>query len=205
MNTVFLIDGFNFYHSIAELAPKYHWLNYYSFCKNFLTKNDTIAKVVLFTAEAYWLEDKVKRHRVLLEANKFFNVEVVLGKFKEKHVYCKKCRTSTIHHEEKYTDVNIALEAYRQASKKEIDQVIIITGDTDLVPAVKAIKSDFPNKKVCVIFPYKKHNAEFKEVADCYYKTTLEKLTNHIMPRVIERKDKKPIICPEQWIKEDNK
>lgn len=202
MNTVFLIDGFNFYHSIAKLEPKFHWLNYYSYCSHFLRKDDSVAEVVLFTAEAYWLEDKVKRHRVLLEANKFFNVRVVLGKFKKKDVYCSNCKQVTVHHEEKYTDVNIALEAYRQACKKDIDQIIIITGDTDLVPAIKAVKADFPSKNIGVIFPYRKHNAEFKNEADFCYKTSLETLEKYIMPRVIERENKSPIVCPSEWIKE---
>lgn len=204
MNTVFLIDGFNFYHSIKSLPPEYHWINYYSYCKHFLTINDSVSKVYLFTAEANWMGDAVvKRHRVLQEASKFYGVEVVLGKFKKKDIYCKLCKKKSEHHEEKYTDVNIALYAYREACKKYVDQIILVTGDTDLVPAIKAVKEDFPNKKVCVIFPYKKFNHEMKNEADFSYKTTKDCLTMHIMPETINRHGKRDIVCPKEWKKID--
>ena len=61
---------------------------------------------------------------------------------------------------------------------------------------------NFPSKNVGVIFPYRKHNAEFKNEADFCYKTSLETLEKHIMPRVIERENKSPIVCPSEWIKE---
>ena len=84
MNTVFLVDGFNFYHSIKSLPKEYRWISYTSYCKHFLRKKDTLSEVVLFTAEAAWLPDQVTGHRALIEANKLYGVKVVLGKFKEK-------------------------------------------------------------------------------------------------------------------------
>jgi 6-hydroxy-3-succinoylpyridine 3-monooxygenase len=44
--------------------------------------------------------------------------------------------------EEKQSDVNLALHAYRDAARKEIDHAVIVTNDTDLVPALELIKRD---------------------------------------------------------------
>lgn len=200
MKTTFLIDGFNFYHSIKPLEPKYHWLNYYAFCKHFLTANDSIKDVYLFTAEAYWIPDAVKRHRVFLEACKLNGIKIIMGKFKEKSGYCPKCKEKSIHHEEKYTDVNIALTAYRLAAKRETEQIIFITGDTDLVPSLKAIKEDFPKIRVGFIFPYHKANVEIKDLADFSYKTRLDTLANYVMPPELVKPSGQKIRCPEEWM-----
>lgn len=44
--------------------------------------------------------------------------------------------------EEKQSDINLALHAYRDAMSKQVDQVVIVTNDTDLVPALRLIKED---------------------------------------------------------------
>ena len=44
--------------------------------------------------------------------------------------------------EEKQSDVSLALHAYSDAVRKEIDHAVIVTNDTDLVPALEMIKRD---------------------------------------------------------------
>ena len=56
-------------------------------------------------------------------------------------------------HEEKETDVNIALWLLNNAYKDMFDEAFLITRDSDLTPAVKLVLKEFPNKKVKVIAP----------------------------------------------------
>jgi 6-hydroxy-3-succinoylpyridine 3-monooxygenase len=44
--------------------------------------------------------------------------------------------------EEKQSDVTLALHAYRDVARGEIDQVVFVTNDTDLEPAMKMIRQD---------------------------------------------------------------
>ncbi|MFX4921900.1 NYN domain-containing protein, partial [Acinetobacter baumannii] len=64
--------------------------------------------------------------------------------------------------EEKETDVNIALFMYRTAlleSQKppndpsKIEQILLVSGDTDMTPALRLIRQDFPSMKIGLIFP----------------------------------------------------
>ena len=55
--------------------------------------------------------------------------------------------------EEKRTDVNIAVHMIKDAINDKCDRLIVISGDSDLVPAVKAVKLIAPNKKVIVYVP----------------------------------------------------
>jgi len=55
--------------------------------------------------------------------------------------------------EEKRTDVNIAVNMIKDAINDKCDRFIVVSGDSDLVPAVKAVKVIAPNKKVIVYVP----------------------------------------------------
>lgn len=64
--------------------------------------------------------------------------------------------------EEKETDVNLAISMYRLLSKQQalhmedqIQQVVFVSADTDIGPALRAIKEDFPNVVIGVILPHR--------------------------------------------------
>ena len=57
--------------------------------------------------------------------------------------------------EEKKTDVNIAVHMIKDAIYDKCDRFIVVSSDSDLVPAVKAVKFITPNKKVIVYIPTK--------------------------------------------------
>ncbi len=53
---IFFIDGFNVYHALEDDIQyhKHKWLNYAALSKCYITKKDTIEKVLYFTAYAHW-------------------------------------------------------------------------------------------------------------------------------------------------------
>jgi uncharacterized LabA/DUF88 family protein len=55
--------------------------------------------------------------------------------------------------EEKQTDVNLALSMYRACAKRECDQVVVCSNDSDVEPALSAIRDDFPEVKIGVVTP----------------------------------------------------
>ena len=57
--------------------------------------------------------------------------------------------------EEKRTDVNIAVNMVNDSKIKEIDRFILVTGDSDLTPAITMIKSEYPSKEIIVYVPAK--------------------------------------------------
>lgn len=198
MQTAFLIDGFNFYHSIKNFHKNILWFDYLSFCTHFLRKQDSLHSITYFTAFAFWRQSAVKRHTAFIEACKVNGINVVMGKFKEKQVKCPICHNPSTRHEEKATDVNIALYAYRMASQG-IEQVVLVTGDTDLIPAIRLIKTDFPKIQVGVVFPYKRYTGEMKSEAHFSYKTDGNTLGNFVLPQTLMKPNGKIISCPPEW------
>lgn len=63
--------------------------------------------------------------------------------------------------EEKETDVNLALGMYRAACRADqlqidqIHQIVLVSGGTDLGPALAAIRADFPHIRLGVILPHR--------------------------------------------------
>ncbi len=108
--------------------------------------------------------------------------------------------------EEKQTDVNMALEAYRDAVKNNAEQLVFVSNDTDLAPALAAIKEDLGDTiKLGVIIPTRKNangrpgNQQLSKYADWTRKyITNEELAESQLPQKIPTK-KKPILKPKYW------
>lgn len=183
---MFFLDGFNVYHSLKG-NPEYHkylWLDFRILAERFKRKQDTISGIYYFSAYATWKPHSMKRHRMLVDALKSRGVNVVMGKFKEKDRYCKKCGASFKAREEKQTDVNIAVYLFKEALANSYDTAIIMTNDTDLVPAIEGLKSVYPWKKVGILFPIDRWAKELKDACDFW--------------RIVERKDLSKSQFPEQ-------
>jgi 6-hydroxy-3-succinoylpyridine 3-monooxygenase len=58
--------------------------------------------------------------------------------------------------EEKQSDVNLALQIYDDALSGEVDQVVLVTNDTDLAPALNMLKSRCPDIVRGVVIPTRK-------------------------------------------------
>ncbi len=109
--------------------------------------------VYYFTAYATWRPDAYARQRAYIRALDSVRVTTVLGKFKEKFRFCYTCGKRWTDHEEKETDVNVALYLVREAFRNSYDRALLITGDSDISPAVRMVRAEFPAKQIRIIAP----------------------------------------------------
>jgi uncharacterized LabA/DUF88 family protein len=169
----FLIDGFNLYHALDCRAKyrKYKWVSLSMLSQCFvINKSDSVAGIYYFTTLATWDAGKVACHRLFIKAQESEGVQVVYGEFKRKDRFCTLCKKWFRSVEEKQTDVNIAINLFRLAVSGVYDKAIIISVDTDLTPAVKAVQSTFPGKQIGVVLPIGRASEDFKQIADFHYK-----------------------------------
>lgn len=164
---IVLVDGFNLYHAIHDLDKdpvskrptnsKHHlkWLNLWSLSKALVhpTKDELVGGYY-FSAYANWIDAGAQsRHRDYVSALKSTGMTAVLGKFKEKPRKCPKCKHGWMGHEEKESDVNLAIYLVELAHRNAFDKAIIFTADTDLAPAIRMVKNAFPTKVLQVAIP----------------------------------------------------
>lgn len=157
------IDGFNLYHAINDLGkPHLKWVDLMALSTVFLmTRSQRLDGVFYFSAFAKWWPEREKRHRAYVDALTARGVQCVMGHFKKKDRRCPKCHYSWTGHEEKETDVNIALALLGHAYKDAFDHAFLISRDSDLAPAVRMVRAEFPHKKVTIIAPPNKgHSTE---------------------------------------------
>lgn len=109
-------------------------------------------------------------------------MEVQLGRFKEKDVWCPTCKTSFKRHEEKETDVAVAVKLLELFALNACDTVVLVTGDTDLAPAIRIAKTLYPQKRIWVVFPYGRYNTELKVLAHGTIKVKAKRYTANQLP-----------------------
>ncbi len=205
---IFLVDGFNLYHSILSIyfktGQKLKWLDIYSLCESFLNqfgkKNQIrIGTIYYFTAilEHKRVEDpqKIFRHETYLKCLKNSGIEVIINDFKEKNVRCgATCRENYKIYQEKETDVAIAAKLFEVLYSNLCDIVIIITGDTDLKPAYNLCIELFKDKKIYFGFPFDRKNKSLNG-----FKIKLKKYINNQFPDPVILKDGSKIYKPTTW------
>jgi uncharacterized LabA/DUF88 family protein len=148
------IDGFNLYHAIDELKkPHLKWLDLFKLSESICGKNETLTAVYYFTAYATWLPGAIARHKQYVAALTHAGVTCVIGHFKQKERECLNCRHTWVAHEEKETDVAIAIHLVADVFRNQYERALIISADSDLAPAIRMINKYFPQTTVNVIAP----------------------------------------------------
>lgn len=182
------IDGFNLYHAINDLGLDYYkWVNLRKLLEFFIDHTaHRMVSVFYFSAFASWLPGPCARHKQYVEALKANGVVPVLGRFKAKILNCKRCRCEWLTHEEKESDVNIALWMLDRAYRNEYDRAYLVSSDSDLVPAVKLLRKRFPEKAVKAIAPpERRHGKEIAQAATSLASIKKVHLARSLLPRRI--------------------
>jgi len=200
-NVIFFIDGFNLYHAInaSRKYHKYKWLNLSKLANLYITKNEKIVDILYFTALATWNQDKVKKHKLFIRANELNGVHVIYGEFKKRDKFCNLCKKKYQTFEEKQTDVNIALQLFKLSIENKYDKAIIISGDSDLIPSINAVRKTFPNKQIGVIIPIGRRAEELKHACDFYMKMKEKHLDSAMSEQKIKTIENEFLVCPPEW------
>ena len=208
----FYIDGFNVYHAlISDCFPhknkphtpdyrlrKYRWLNYRKLAQNTIGAKDTITEIYYFTAYAKWRLHSLLRHKEYIKALRSEKIKIVRGSFMKKNIDCHNCGKDFITHEEKGTDVNIALQVLQDAIDDLYDRAIIISSDSDLLPAIEAVHRHSPEKEVGVIFPIGRRSYHLEQGVDFRFKMSEKLLQESQFPDKLQT-ETSVITKPCEW------
>ena len=199
----FFVDGFNLYHSLLThpRARACKWLDLRGLCEGFLQKsNEKLERITYFSALATWDPGKVTRHRQFIKALRNSGIEDVLGEFKQKDRKCWHCKGTMSVPEEKMTDVSIAVRLLRDAYLDQFDTAFLMTGDTDLIPAIRTLRELHSDKQIVAIFPLNRVNEALKKEVHRYMRTKVERLERHVFPESIPVPGGEAIACPASWL-----
>jgi uncharacterized LabA/DUF88 family protein len=197
----FFVDGFNLYHAL-QANPAYHkykWLDLSRLCAVFTTKRDQIVDIYYFTALTTWNQPKMVRHQAYIRALESKNIHIVYGEFKRKDKFCPLCKKSFHTFEEKQTDVNVAIYLFRLAIQDIYDTAVIVSGDSDLIPSLSAVRTMFPQKRIGVIIPIGRASESLKQTAHFHMKMRQYHLQTSLFPTVVNLGQNQSVTCPVTW------
>lgn len=186
---VCFIDGLNLHHAISRLrTPHLHWIDLQALTKFYIkSRDEEVTRILYFSSlSTHMDESSQKMQHSFVTALQLRNIKPILGHFKQKDRYCPKCLSHYRTHEEKETDVNIALALLDLAYQNVYDRALLITNDSDLAPAIRNVRERFPNKKITIIAPpLSRHCNELTQAASGKMTIQIQHLEKSLLPEVI--------------------
>jgi uncharacterized LabA/DUF88 family protein len=198
---VVYIDGFNLYFGMLESGfNNCKWLNIEKLVKSYLTSNQHLVCIKFFTSRISHNPQKQKRQSTYIEALQSTSVKIIYGLYRAKNIDCANCGHNWFVSNEKMTDVNIATHLIIDAFQDVFDTAILISGDSDLVPPIKAIHENFPKKVVSVFFPPNRHNNTVAGAAKGSQIIGRKKLVDAQFENEIKKADDFILKKPKEWL-----
>ncbi len=209
------IDGFNLYFGMRWEATKrgsksepdpawyrYMWLDLQAMCRRMLTNRQELVAIKYFTAPITGSKGKQERQNAYLDALRTLPlVEIVFGRFEPNRNECDRCGHPAYHPQEKKTDVNIATALICDALDNKYDTAILVTGDSDIVPALEAVKRLKPEKRLVAAFPPNRYSKELEDATHVKPPIRIWEplLRKSRLPDVIKRQGLPDVVCPHKY------
>ncbi|WP_369752649.1 NYN domain-containing protein [Flavobacterium sp. WC2409] len=194
------IDGFNLYFGMLEAGLDYcKWLDLILLSNNLLQSNQVLVEVKYFTSRVSNNPEKQKRQNTYIEALEAIGVNIFFGNYQSDKIECKRCQNVWPKFNEKMTDVNIATQILIDAYQDKYDMAMLISGDSDLVPPMRAVHEIFKNKRVFAAFPPKRHNQSVSLVAKGSLTIGRKKLVDSQFQLEVIKKDGYVLKKPKHW------
>lgn len=208
------IDGYNLYFGMqaeaiargskSEPNAAYYrlmWLDIQALAASLLLPSQELAGVKYFTSPISSNKGKQDRQNKYLDALRTRPlVEIIFGRFQPDRKECDRCGHPAYHPQEKKTDVNIAVNLICDALGDRFDTALLITGDSDLVPAIEAVKHLTPQKRIVIAFPPRRRSDELASVSGG---TPIRIWDSHLRKSrlldVISREGLPDIVCPHKY------
>ncbi|WP_419921767.1 NYN domain-containing protein [Candidatus Poriferisodalis sp.] len=213
--TAAFVDGLNLYHGLRDDGHlKFRWLDIEGVVISLAANADgslgmslDVTRIVYCTS---MVADKQasRRQDIYLQAleQHCTRVEIRRGTYEEKVRVCAECGSEVGFQTEKQTDVNFAVEMVMEASRpvgQRAEVQLLVTGDTDLLPAVRAVRSC--GIEVVAIAPPARGRAResFAAAASKTLRVRRRHLRDHLLPDPVLRPTSTggvfPLRPPDGW------
>ena len=228
VKTHIYIDGYNLYYSRLK-GTAYKWLDFVAlFRDQAVLQQDSTAQVLrvkFFTspvkasyarhgqasehAQTQYHRAMLAKYPDLIEIIKGFHIfqPTALPAYEEGATPSKSDAARVWMIEEKQTDVNIALQAYRDVARGVCDQVVICSNDSDLEPALRLRREDAPGATIGLVMPLRAQAHGDGKVANKRLTPLAHWMRHHILDDELMRAQlpqnvptkKKPASKPPHW------
>lgn len=96
--------------------------------------------------------------------------------------------------------MNIAVRLLEDAYDDRFDTAMVISGDSDLVPPVKSVRSRFPRKRVVVAAPPKRWSAQLGQAANAALQISPLTIRSNRLPDPVITPSGVELRAPSGWL-----
>jgi len=182
------VDGFNLYHGMHDAYGRSkHWLDLVALARS-LRPLSTDVKVKYFTAPVLDEPDAESNQTTYIKALEALypaELTIIQGRYQKKIIKCRKCGHERNQYEEKETDVNIAIHLVADALVSPTHDAMIISADSDLVPAIKAVQEYAPGLFMVAAFPPQRNSWQIRQLLPASFSINRAKLTQSQLPDLV--------------------
>ena len=212
----FFVDGFNLYHSVSQVADEagdssVKWLDLNGLLTGMLPLIGPAAEMAAwhyFTSlpEHLYLKDpgRLQRHRTYvraLTAQGKIRPSITFGRIIRQQVVVQSMDQTFKANiwREKGADVALAMALLVEASHAGMDEAVILSGDTDYLPAVRAFREMYPDIGLRFAFPRGRASKELLREAPASFTLAASSYWSHRLPDAIKLPSGKYLHCPAEW------
>jgi uncharacterized LabA/DUF88 family protein len=196
------IDGFNLYYGMhTAFGRLFLWLDLEALATGLLRPGQALDRVTYFTARVRNDPLSEERQDTYLQAltTPATCLEVIEGRFQRKTRRCHSCGVDRVTYEEKETDVSVAVSLVEDAARGAFETALVLSGDSDLCPAVRAAKRLQPDRRIIVVFPPKRQSDPLRAVSDGVLRVDRSMLHQAQLPPKVVSGDGIVLERPEYW------
>ena len=198
------IDGFNLFFGMRSKGwRRYYWLDPRALASNLLKPGQRLVATKYFTARispSPHDPDKHRRQSTYLEAvDTLAQTQIFYGHYLPKRQRCFRCGASWTSHEEKMTDVNIAVEMLQDAFADAFDTALVLSADSDLTAPVEAVRGGFPKKRIVIASPPNRQSKRLESAAHATFRIGRKKLKDSQLPEQVTKADGFVLHRPASW------
>lgn len=223
------IDGFNLYYVLKHHIKKDNqpweesikWCNLKTLVQWHLSEQEELWEIYFFTADS-WLLDTKKRGIIYQKALNHVNINIIKWKYSQiSRTYISKMPVIAFllqfesskkilkkylpkilkykTYEEKRTDVNIAVKIVEDAFLDKYDTAIIMSGDSDIIPAIETVKRNFKDKNFTTLWLTGTKGQSIRNRCDTHISIWYKKMKANMLPYNISLKSWEKISIPKEW------
>lgn len=195
------LDGFNLYFGMRDKGWKsLYWLDVVILAQELLKPHQVLGATKYFTARISGPNSKqVRQATYLLALEEVGRCKIFYGRYQSSAMKCRNCGVRWEQSQEKMTDVNIAVEMLSDAVENAFDTALLVSGDADLVPAVRTIRRLFPEKRIVSAFPPGRVSQALRKEVHAHFVIGRPNLAKSQLPESVARASGTALTRPTKW------
>jgi len=182
------VDGFNLYYGLHDQARcRLLWLDLVKLAQN-LPPRSQVDNVHYFTAPVLGDAAAARRqseYQSALRAANGSTITITQGRYQTKTKECRSCGATWQDREEKETDVNIAVSLVADAAEKRMTTAMLISADSDLIPAIRVARRLNPSLVVFAAFPPKRFSADLMREMPYSFHINVARIRASLLPEQV--------------------